>query len=101
MAKTGQRRAPRPAVVGPLPGKSDHAPLPRAIDAAKPWPRLGCPRGDAPGDDADGAEFEILGRTPLGEECRSSPAVAGGLLLFRSKSKLHAVAALPAAAQVP
>lgn len=50
---------------------------------------------------ADGAEFEILGRTALGEECRSSPAVAGGHLLFRSKSKLHAVAALPATARAP
>ncbi|MFM8284335.1 MAG: PQQ-binding-like beta-propeller repeat protein [Planctomycetaceae bacterium] len=50
---------------------------------------------------ADGAEFELLGRTALGEESRSSPAVAAGMLLFRSKSKLHAVPALPAAARVP
>lgn len=44
---------------------------------------------------ADGDEFEILGRTPLGEEVRSSPAVADGRLFIRSAGRLHCLAALP------
>jgi len=44
---------------------------------------------------ADGDAFEILGRTPLGEEVRSSPAVADGRLFIRSAGRLHCLAALP------
>jgi len=42
---------------------------------------------------ADGDAFEVLGRSPLGEECRATPAVAGGKLFFRSASRLAALAA--------
>ena len=44
---------------------------------------------------ADGNEFEILGRTALGEEVRSSPAVADGRLFIRSAGRLFCLAALP------
>lgn len=44
---------------------------------------------------ADGDAFEILGRTPLGEEVRSSPAVADGRLFIRSAGRLFCLAALP------
>ncbi len=44
---------------------------------------------------ADGDQFEILGRTPLGEEVRSSPAVADGRLFIRSAGRLFCLAALP------
>ena len=47
---------------------------------------------------ADGEAFEVLGRTPLGEACRATPAVAGGRLFFRSIGRLHALDASPAAA---
>jgi outer membrane protein assembly factor BamB len=40
---------------------------------------------------ADGESFEVLGRTPLGEETRATPAVAGAWLLFRSASHLWAL----------
>lgn len=36
-------------------------------------------------------EFQELGRTPLGEECRSTPAIAGGRLYVRTVSHLHSV----------
>ena len=38
---------------------------------------------------ADGDAFEVLGRTSLGEPCRSSPAVAAGRMFFRSVGHLH------------
>jgi outer membrane protein assembly factor BamB len=44
---------------------------------------------------ADSDEFEILGRTALGEEVRSSPAVADGRLFIRSAGRLACLAALP------
>jgi outer membrane protein assembly factor BamB len=44
---------------------------------------------------ADGREFEILGRTALGEEVRSSPAVADGRLFIRSAGRLFCLSALP------
>lgn len=40
---------------------------------------------------ADRDEFEILGRAPLGETCRSTPAVAGARLVFRGETKLYAL----------
>jgi outer membrane protein assembly factor BamB len=43
----------------------------------------------------DGDAFEILGRTTLGEEVRSSPAVAEGRLFIRSAGRLYCLAALP------
>ncbi len=45
---------------------------------------------------ADGDAFEVLGRTPLGEPCRATPAVAGGRMFFRSLGRLHALDASPA-----
>ena len=47
---------------------------------------------------ADGEVFEVLGRTPLGEPCRATPAVAGGRMFFRSIGRLHALDATPAGA---
>ena len=44
---------------------------------------------------ADSDEFEVLGRTALGEEVRSSPAVADGRLFIRSAGRLFCLAALP------
>lgn len=43
---------------------------------------------------ADGDAFEVLGRTPLGEECRATPAVADGRMFLRSATKLRALAAV-------
>lgn len=43
---------------------------------------------------ADGEAFTILGRTPLGEPCRATPAVAGGRMFFRSVGRLHALDAI-------
>jgi outer membrane protein assembly factor BamB len=40
---------------------------------------------------ADGDSFEVLGRTPLDEETRATPAVADSRLLFRSASHLWAL----------
>ncbi len=36
-------------------------------------------------------KFKLLGRSPLGETCRSSPAVAGGRMFLRTESHLFAV----------
>lgn len=38
-----------------------------------------------------GQQFKELGRTPLGEECRSTPAIAGGRMYIRTISHLHSV----------
>lgn len=43
---------------------------------------------------ADGDEFTVLGRTPLGEPCRATPAVAGGRMFFRSIGRLYALDAV-------
>ena len=40
---------------------------------------------------ADAAVFEVLGRTSLGELCRSTPAVAAGRMFFRSVGRLFAL----------
>ncbi|MEX2173970.1 MAG: PQQ-binding-like beta-propeller repeat protein [Pirellulaceae bacterium] len=40
---------------------------------------------------AAGPEFKELGRTPLGEECRTTPAIAGGRMYIRTISHLHSV----------
>lgn len=40
---------------------------------------------------ADGDTFEVLGRVPLGETCRATPAVAEGTILFRTTSHLFAL----------
>jgi len=40
---------------------------------------------------ADGDAFEVLGRTPLGETCRATPAAAGGRIYFRTASRLFAL----------
>lgn len=40
---------------------------------------------------ADGDAFEVLGRTPLGEPSRATPAVASGRMFFRSVGRLHAL----------
>ena len=40
---------------------------------------------------ADGDEFEVLGRATLGEECRATPAVVGGRMVFRTASRLIAL----------
>ena len=40
---------------------------------------------------ADGDSFEVLGRTPLDEETRATPAVTAGRLLFRSATHLWAL----------
>jgi outer membrane protein assembly factor BamB len=46
---------------------------------------------------AAGDAFEILGRAALGAACRSTPAVVGGRMVFRSECRLHALdAAAPA-----
>ena len=39
----------------------------------------------------DGEEFQVLGRREVDEECRATPAVADGILLVRTKSKLFAL----------
>jgi outer membrane protein assembly factor BamB len=39
----------------------------------------------------DGDSFEVLGRAPLGEACRATPAVAGGRIYFRSTRHLFAL----------
>jgi outer membrane protein assembly factor BamB len=44
---------------------------------------------------AEGDAFEVLGRTPLGEECRATPAVAGGRMVYRTTGRLLAVDAAP------
>jgi len=45
---------------------------------------------------ADGNAFEVLGRTPLGEPCRATPAVAGSRMFFRSVGRLLALDAIRA-----
>ena len=36
-------------------------------------------------------EYELLGRMPLGEVCRSTPAIAGGRLYLRTQSHLYSL----------
>jgi outer membrane protein assembly factor BamB len=50
---------------------------------------------------ADGEAFEVLGRTPLGEPCRATPAVAGGRIFFRSVGRLLALDASPTDSSTP
>ena len=50
---------------------------------------------------ADGDAFEVLGRTPLGEPCRATPAVAGGRMFFRSVGRLLALDAILADSSTP
>ena len=50
---------------------------------------------------ADGDAFEVMGRTPLGEPCRATPAVAGGRMFFRSVGRLLALDASPTDATTP
>ncbi|MDX1502237.1 MAG: PQQ-binding-like beta-propeller repeat protein [Thermoanaerobaculia bacterium] len=42
---------------------------------------------------AAGPEFELLGRSDMGEPCLASPAIAGGTLLLRCRSHLWAIGA--------
>ena len=44
---------------------------------------------------ADGDALEVLGRTPLGEECRATPAVVEGRMIFRTAGRLHALDSSP------
>ena len=46
---------------------------------------------------ADGDTFEVLGRAALGEECRSTPAVVGERMVFRTVGRLLALDADPVA----
>jgi outer membrane protein assembly factor BamB len=48
---------------------------------------------------AAGPEFKELGRTQLGEECRSTPAIAGGRLYIRTISHLISVGGKSAGAE--
>jgi outer membrane protein assembly factor BamB len=43
---------------------------------------------------AAGAAFEVLGRSALGAACRSTPAVVGERMIFRSEGRLHALDAV-------
>jgi outer membrane protein assembly factor BamB len=45
---------------------------------------------------ADGDAFEVLGRSSLGEECRATPAVVEGRMVFRTVGRLVAIDAEPA-----
>ena len=38
-------------------------------------------------------QFKVLGKYPLGEESRSTPAVSGGQMFLRTNSQLFAVGA--------
>lgn len=40
---------------------------------------------------ADGDAFDVLGRSTLGEECRATPAVVGGRMVFRTVGRLLAI----------
>ena len=40
-------------------------------------------------------QYELLGRVPLGEISRSTPAIAGGRIYFRTQSHLYCLAAKP------
>jgi outer membrane protein assembly factor BamB len=42
-----------------------------------------------------GDDFEILGRTDLGEVCRATPAVVGRRMVFRTAGRLMAIDAIP------
>jgi hypothetical protein len=39
----------------------------------------------------DGDALEVLGRVPLGDTCRATPAAAGGRIYFRTASRLFAL----------
>lgn len=43
--------------------------------------------------------FEPLGTLALGEECQTTPAVAGGRLIIRTNTKLHALGSAPSPAK--
>ena len=47
---------------------------------------------------AAGPQFKELGRTPLGEDCRSTPAIAGGRMYIRTISHLLSIGGKAAAA---
>jgi outer membrane protein assembly factor BamB len=40
---------------------------------------------------ADGDAFDVLGRIPLGETCRATPAAAGGRIYFRTTRQMFAM----------
>ena len=40
---------------------------------------------------AESDSFEVLGRTPLGEQCRATPAIACGRMVFRTTGRLLAL----------
>ncbi len=42
-------------------------------------------------------KFSVAATNPLGETCMASPAIARGTLLFRTRTKLVAIAAKPGA----
>lgn len=42
-----------------------------------------------------GEAFEVLGRVPLGETCRATPAIVGGRMVFRTAGRLLALDAAP------
>jgi outer membrane protein assembly factor BamB len=44
-----------------------------------------------------GNKFEELGRMTLGEECQTTPAVAGGRLIVRTNTKLIGIGRAPSA----
>lgn len=47
---------------------------------------------------ADAGRFEVVGRLPLGETSRATPAVAGGRVFFRGERTLRAVVLTPPSA---
>jgi len=42
-----------------------------------------------------GDAFEVLGRVPLGEPCRATPAIVGDRMVFRTAGRLLALEAAP------
>jgi hypothetical protein len=40
----------------------------------------------------EGFEFEVLSRNSLGEECMATPAISEGVLYFRTRGHLVAIA---------
>jgi hypothetical protein len=50
-----------------------------------------------PGEDGDvivvraGSTFEVLARNRMGESCMATPAISGGVLIFRTRSHLVAI----------
>jgi len=40
---------------------------------------------------AEGFEFKLLGKNELGEECMATPAISGGILLYRTRGHLTAI----------